>query len=200
MKTIQLGITGGIGSGKSVVCRILETMGFPVYDADTEAKKILLDAEASTKIKKLLGEKAYLPDGSPDRKYMADCIFSEPALRNAINEIIHPLVRKHYHNWVAKNSEASIVVKEAAIMFESGAYVDMDFIAAVVAPLELRKNRIRKRDQKSDEAIESIIASQLPEKELIERSDFVIHNDEKHLLHTQIFQMLDKIQPEKRLR
>ncbi len=195
MKSVQLGITGGIGSGKSVVCRILETMGIPVFDADTEAKKILIEKEASFKIKKLLGEKAYLPDGNPDRKYMAECIFSEPALRNAINEIVHPLVRQHYHTWVAKNSDVPIVAKEAAIMFESGAYVDMDFIAAVVSPLELRKNRIRIRDQKSDEAIESIIASQLPEKELIERSDFVIHNDEKQLLHTQILQMLHKIQP-----
>ncbi|MBK8874737.1 MAG: dephospho-CoA kinase [Bacteroidetes bacterium] len=195
MKSVQLGITGGIGSGNLWFAGFLKQWVFLFMTPTQKPRKSLIEKEASSKIKKLLGEKAYLPDGNPDRKYMAECIFSEPALRNAINEIVHPLVRQHYHTWVAKNSDVPIVAKEAAIMFESGAYVDMDFIAAVVAPLELRKNRIRKRDQKSDEAIESIIASQLPEKELIERSDFVIHNDEKQLLHTQILQMLHKIQP-----
>lgn len=194
MKPILAGITGGIGSGKSVVAKIVKTMGFRVYDADDEAGKILeTDPEVKASVNNLIGEKSFLPDGSPDRQYISSVVFNEPVKLQALNSIIHPAVQLHFRNWVAKFSYNEILFKEAAIMFESGSYKEMDCVIAVFAPEQLRIQRVKLRDQKSEEQIRKIISKQLAAEELMQRSDYVIQNDEIHLVIPQVLDVLNKI-------
>lgn len=194
MKPIQLGITGGIGSGKSVVCAILQTLGFPVFNSDLEARLLLSNNPKVVKnVKQLLGDSAYLSDGQPDRKYIAGRIFQNEDLLNQLNSILHPEVRATYHSWVANLQHHRLVVKEAAIMFESGAWVDLDHIAAVVAPLPLRVKRIMQRDRKTESEIMLVVNRQMAESELIKRSSRIIINDDQQLLMPQILKMLEEL-------
>ena len=194
MKPIQLGITGGIGSGKSVVCEILKTLGFPVFNSDLESRMLLSNNPKVVKnVKQLLGNAAYLTDGQPDRKYIAEQVFQNGELLNQLNSILHPEVRVAYQSWVASRLHHRLVVKEAAIMFESGAWVDLDHIVAVVAPLPLRINRIMQRDHKTEAEIMLVVNRQMAENELIQRSNRIIVNDDQQLIMPQILQMLEEL-------
>jgi dephospho-CoA kinase len=194
MKPILAGITGGIGSGKSVVAKIVTTMGYRVYDADDEAGKILEnDPAVIDSVKKLIGENAYSGNGLPDRRLISSVVFNEPDKLQALNSIIHPAVNTHFHNWVAKFSSDEILFKEAAIMFESGSYRSMNCIIAVTAPEHVRIQRVMLRDQKTEAQVRLIINKQLPEEELIRKSDYIILNDEKHMVTTQVLEIINKI-------
>lgn len=194
MKPIQLGITGGIGSGKSVVCAILKTLGFPVFNSDLESRMLLSNNPKVVKnVKQLLGNAAYLTDSQPDRKYIAEQVFQNGELLNQLNSILHPEVRVAYQSWVASRLHHRLVVKEAAIMFESGAWVDLDHIVAVVAPLPLRINRIMQRDHKTEAEIMLVVNRQMAENELIQRSNRIIVNDDQQLIMPQILQMLEEL-------
>jgi dephospho-CoA kinase len=194
MKPLQLGITGGIGSGKSVVCEILKTLGFPVFNSDLESRMLLSNNPKVVKnVKQLLGNAAYLTDGQPDRKYIAEQVFQNGELLNQLNSILHPEVRIAYQSWVACRLHHRLVVKEAAIMFESGAWVDLDHIVAVVAPLPLRINRIMQRDHKTEAEIMLVVNRQMAENELIQRSNRIIVNDDQQLIMPQILQMLEEL-------
>ena len=195
MRPLKLGITGGIGSGKSVVCRIFKEIGIPVYDADQEAKILLKsDPEIVSAVKQLIGKEAYDPSGSPNRAFISSVVFSSPEKLEALNNIIHPAVRKNFLEWVDANAEKKIVVKEAAIMFESGAWKDMDFIAVVVAPEACRIARVLKRDSKNEKQIKAIIDQQLPEAELIKRADFVVVNNDHQLVMPQILSLIEELE------
>ena len=196
MNTIQLGITGGIGSGKSVVCKMLSVMGIPVYDADTEAKLILENnADVIRQVKSLFGDNSYTEAGVANRAFIAATVFNNDEKLQKLNQIIHPAVQNHYREWVKDHQQHPIVVKEAAIMFESGSYKDMNFVAAVVAPESIRLERVVQRDGKTASQVRAIMAKQLSEDELKKRSDFIILNDNKHLVTTQILTILEKIKP-----
>jgi dephospho-CoA kinase len=170
-----IGLTGGIGSGKSTIAKHLEQMGIPVYIADLEAKKILDSEAVISKIIDVFG-KDILENKKIDRKKLSNIVFQQPEKLQILNDIIHPEVAIHFKNWIAENQDASIVVKEAAILFESGSYKDCDKIILVTAPKEVRIQRVMKRDKLSRESIESRMANQWSEEKKEALSDFIIVN------------------------
>jgi len=182
-----VGITGGIGSGKSVVSMIFRQLGIPVYDSDAEAK-LLYDKfpELRNAVRVQISEDAFDANGKLDRKKLAEIVFQFPEKLEILNQLVHPLVKKDFQDWVQKNQEAAYLVKEAAILFESGAYSDCDKVITVVAPRDLRVHRVRERDRKTKAEIEAIMDRQSGDEEKIKRSDFVIQNDEKELILPQV--------------
>ena len=192
----KIGITGGIGSGKSVVGQILEAMHFPVYYSDQQSK-ILVDTDLIIReeLIKLLGTKVYL-DGKLNRPFLTQQLFSNDDLRLKINQIIHPKVREAFTNWVNKQS-SNLVFNEAAILFETGAYQLMDYNILVTAPLELKIDRVLKRDNIAINEIQERISKQWSDEEKIPLADFVIVNDEVKPLLQQIEAILIKVKSKK---
>jgi len=191
---IRVGITGGIGSGKSTVCKVFELLNVPVYYSDLEAKLILeTDPGVLQALNKTFGPAVLDAKKKPDRKKIAAVVFSDKKKLEELNAIIHPAVGKHFEEWCKKNADAPFILKEAAILFESGAYRQVDKVIMVTAPLELKIARIMKRDRLSKEEIEKRINSQLSDEEKAERSDFVIRNDETVLLTPQILEVHRKL-------
>lgn len=171
-----IGLTGGIGSGKTTVGKWFAENGIPVYDSDTEAKLLIKENdELRLKISSLLGDEAY-EDGVYNRKFVAAKVFSNPRLLEKLNEIVHPAVFEHFHNWV-KNQKSEFIIKEAAILFESGSYKDCDLIISVVAKEELRIERVVKRDGLDPNQVRDRIRTQWTDELRIKHSDFVINND-----------------------
>lgn len=194
-----VGITGGIGSGKSVVSMVFRQLGIPVYDSDAEAK-LLYDKfpELRDAVRKQIAEEAFDSNGKLDRKKLAEIVFQFPEKLEILNQLVHPLVKKDFQNWVQKHPEAAYVVKEAAILFESGAYSDCDKVITVVAPRELRIQRVRERDRKTKSEIEAIMDRQSNDEEKIKRSDFVIQNDEKELILPQVLAIHESLSKEEK--
>ena len=192
----KIGITGGIGSGKSVVGQILEAMHFPVYYSDQQSK-ILVDTDLVIReeLIKLLGTEVYL-DGKLNRPFLSHQLFSNDELRLKINQIIHPKVREAFTNWVSKQS-SNLVFNEAAILFETGAYKSMDYNILVTAPLELKIERVLKRDNITINEIQDRISKQSSDEEKIPLADFVIVNDEVKPLLQQIEAILIKVKSKK---
>ncbi len=190
-KPFQIGITGGIGSGKSIVCKIFSCLGTPVYDADSRAKSIMTtDGILIGQIKKEFGDLAYLPDGSLDRAYLSRVIFENQKKRNLLNEMVHPRVAADTDLWLDQNQKATYVVREAALLIESGAFQRVDKVVLVTAPEELRIKRVLARDpHRLREEIRKIIATQMPEEEKKGVADIVVYNDESQLLVPQILQL-----------
>ena len=194
-----VGITGGIGSGKSVVSMVFRQLGIPVYDSDAEAK-LLYDKfpELRDAVRKQIAEEAFDSNGKLDRKKLAEIVFQFPEKLEILNQLVHPLVKMDFQNWVQKHPEAAYVVKEAAILFESGAYSDCDKVITVVAPRELRVQRVRERDRKTKAEIEAIMDRQSGDEEKIKRSDFVIQNDEKELILPQVLAIHESLSKEEK--
>lgn len=185
-----VGITGGIGSGKSVVCKVFEQLGIPVYEADSAAK-LLYDKypELKQSIKELVSEDAIDKNGNINKKKLAEIVFNDDEKLAVLNKLVHPLVKLDFKNWVESHKGFPYLIKEAAILFESGANKDCDIVITVVSPIELRVERVRQRDKKTKAEIEAIISRQLSEEELIKRSDFVIYNDEKQMVIPQVLKV-----------
>ncbi len=184
---IKVGITGGIGSGKTTVCKVFELLGVPVYNADDEAKQILdSNEEVKEKILNIFGIELLNDKGKIDKKKLASFVFNNKEKLEKLNFLVHPAVRQHFENWLKQHSAKKYILKEAAILFESGAYKLVDKVIMVTAPLELKINRTMQRDKISREQVEQRINNQLSDEEKIKRSQFVIHNDEMQLLIPQI--------------
>jgi len=183
---IKVGITGGMGSGKSTVCRIFDTLQIPVYYADDRARHLMEEnPELRKKIADAFGADVY--DGKIlQRKVLAEKVFNYPQELEKLNALVHPAVRADAENWMQKHRDYPYVIKEAALLFESGSYRDLDFIITVTAPVELRIQRILARDGISREEVEARINRQWPEEEKVKRSRWVIVNDEKNLLIPQV--------------
>lgn len=183
--TLKVGITGGIGSGKSTVCKTLEMLGFPVYFADIEARKITENnPEVIAAISGLFGTDIYV-SGNLNRKRVASMVFNDKLLLEQLNSIVHPAVANHFDMWVAK-SESSIVFKEAAILFESGAYKQLNKNVVVIAPETVRINRVINRDAVTFDDVKKRMANQFPQEKLIAMADYVIDNDCDKLIVPQI--------------
>lgn len=183
---LKIGITGGIGTGKSTVCRIFETLGIPVFYADQEAKNLSTqDAAVVHAIKKIFGEDIYA-GGALRSKEVAAIVFQEPAKLAQLNAIIHPAVRLKFESWVMQQKEAPYVLKEAALIYESGSDTLLNAVIVVTAPEKLRIERIAKRDQLPAEAIRSRMKNQWPEDEKIKRAKFIINNDEQRMIIPQV--------------
>ena len=182
---LRIGITGGIGSGKSTVSKILQTMGYPVFNSDDQAKKILFQSkDLHDKLKEIFGEEIIV-NGIPDKVSLAKIVFSSKEKLKMLNELIHPLVRISFDEWILKQ-KSKIVIKEAAILIESGAYKECDKIIVVKSPEELRIKRVMKRDSVTEEEVKMRMKNQLSSNELMKFADFVIENDESHALLPQI--------------
>jgi len=187
-----IGITGGIGSGKSVLSSLLEIWGVPVYIADTESKRLtntspLIRAQLTS----LLGPDIYR-DGQIDRTRLAASIFSSPTLLAQVDAIIHPEVFRHFSAWVAAQSVPLCGI-ESAILFESGFYRSVDAVVMVYAPLSLRIARAAARDGVDDENIRRRIRNQMDEEEKKRQSHYIIYNDGRQALIPQLLALLDQL-------
>src|SRR5690606_22408054 len=170
-----VGLTGGIGSGKTTVAKQFQALGIPVYIADDEAKKLMNRSKIiKRKLIALFGDEAY-KDNTLNRPFLADKIFNNADNLKKMNAVVHPKVAAHFKNWLKKQI-APYVLKESAILFENGAYKDCDLIITVTAPLELRKKRLLKRDNTTLEKIQAIINNQWSDEAKILKSHFVITN------------------------
>lgn len=188
---MNIGVTGGIGSGKSIVCKLFACLDIPVYDADSRAKWLTNNDPAIRKaIIQLLGEESYTLDGEYNRPYVSSKVFKNPDLLKKLNGIIHPAVGKDTDEWLERNSDFPYVIKEAAIMNKAGDNNNLDFVIVVTAPVELRLSRIRSRDKNRSEAeIRSIIERQISDEERDEIADFMINNGENVALIPQVLKL-----------
>ncbi len=187
-----IGVTGGIGSGKSTVCRIFQHLGYSVYSADDRAKAVMVSYKPLVKqLKELFGEEAYFPDGSLNRKWIGAQVFSNKEKLQALNSLVHPAVHRDFHQWVEKlklSYHKSFVLYEAAILFESGGKDRVNGVITVFAPKTLRIQRVVSRDRVSPEQVEARMNNQWPDHKKLALADFVIYNDEKHMLIPQVFE------------
>lgn len=172
---VVVGLTGGIGSGKTTVAKMFEEFGVPVYIADVEAKLLMNRSKIiKRKLKQLLGHEAYV-DEKLNRPYIASKIFNDKELLQKINAIVHPKVASHFKRWIKKQS-APYIIKEVAILFENGSYKDCDYTITVTASKEEKIERVIKRDNSSKEKVIAIMNNQWSDVQRIELSDFVIKN------------------------
>lgn len=185
---IKVGITGGIGSGKSVVARLFEILGVPVYYADDAAKRIMNSSGIiRSSLVKQFGEETY-SGNLLNRAWLAAKVFNSPEQLQVLNSIVHPVVIGDAAAWI-EQQKAAIVMKEAAIFFESGSYTEMDYMIGVYAPKELRIQRVMSRDGADAAAVENRISHQMNEEEKMKRCDFVLHNDEAQMLIPQVISL-----------
>ena len=190
---LTVGITGGIGSGKSTVCRVFELLDVPVFYADVEARKLQDEnSDVRAAMISLLGKEVYSVDGL-NRKLVAEKVFSDKNLLVQLNKIIHPATINAFLKWKENYADNPYLLKEAAILFESASNIGLGKIIVVTAPEELRINRIMKRDTISREQIIARITNQLSEEEKIARADFVIENDEKQAIIPQVMKVHEQL-------
>ncbi len=188
----RIGITGGIGSGKSVISEIFSCLNIPTYNADNESKRLITTEKSLIKaLKGILGDEIYTQEGL-NKKKMAQMIFSDKKLLEQVNAIIHPAVIKDFIIW-SKSQKSDIVACETAILFESGMDQYVDATITVTAPLDVRIERCKKRDHATEEEIKARIANQMEEDERICKSDYTILNDNKTAILPQIREIIEKI-------
>ncbi|MEI7523168.1 MAG: dephospho-CoA kinase [Mariniphaga sp.] len=189
----KIGITGGIGSGKTTVCEIFKLLGIPIFHADQEAKYLQNnDLIIKNQIIKLFGEDIYTSEEILDRQKLATIIFNNKQALFAINEIIHPAVRQRFQNWTEKFQAVPYSLYEAAILFESGYASDFDLNILVLANEKLRIERVINRDGTTEEIVKQRIRNQIPDNEKIKLADFIIENNADNLLIPQILK-IDKL-------
>lgn len=174
-KSKIIGLTGGIGSGKTTVANYIKSLGIPVYISDVEAKKVMESPQILSKIQTAFNDNI-VTDNKLDREKLAAIVFNQPEKLKELNAIVHPAVKIHFENWIQQHKNEPLLIKEAAILFESGSYKDCDAIIAVVAPLETRIERVIKRDATTREKIMQRINNQLSDDDRIARSQYVITN------------------------
>jgi dephospho-CoA kinase len=174
---LKAGITGGIGSGKTIVCQVFTTLGIPVFYAD-EAARYLMENDVALMhdIAELLGEDVYIK-GKLDRAKVSAIIYNQPGKLAQINALVHPATISYSHQWIQQQT-APYIIKEAAIFFESGSYSEMDIMIGVRAPLLLRVKRAMDRSNLSSEQVMAIVSKQMDEDEKMKRCDYVINNDD----------------------
>jgi dephospho-CoA kinase len=199
---LKVGLTGGIGAGKSIVAAIFRQLNAPVYDADSSAKRLMNEDEnIKVKIIHLFGNEAYI-DGKLNRSFIAAQVFADKSKLELLNNIVHPATIKDAEEWFIKQ-ERPYAIKEAALLFESGSAEGLDYVIGVTAPILLRLRRSMLRDKVSKEQIEDRMKNQIEDEIKMRLCDFVIHNDEKQLIIPQILKIhktLLEISKEKHLK
>ena len=186
---LKIGITGGIGTGKSMVCRIFELLQIPVYDSDLRAKHVMAHNEVlKQELIQAFGPETFNEQGL-NRVYLGSLVFPDPEKLALLNRLVHPHVKQDFIDWTAAQN-APYVLKEAALMFETEAWRQVDQMITVFAPLEVRLERLQKRDTHRTKAdILHIIGKQLPEEEKVKRADHVIYNDDSQLVIPQVLKL-----------
>ena len=190
-KPLEIGITGGIGTGKSVVCEIFKVLGIPVYYADDRARELMMEDQKIIKaLKRTFGGESYLKTGELNRKFLAQNVFNDEVKLKTINSIVHPSVAEDFERWSENNWNYLYIMKEAALLVESGSYKTLDFLVIVTAPKTLRIQRVLKRDQhRTEEDVRLIISKQLSDEDKMLKSQFRIINDGKSLLIPQVLKI-----------
>ncbi len=182
---LKVGLTGGIGSGKSTAAQIFEVLGVPVYYADIEARRLMNeDTELKKEISHILGERAYVNE-ILDRKYVASIVFSDPSKLEQLNSIVHPATKKDSENWMHRQS-TPYAIHEAALVFEAKVSDRLDYVIGVSSPLELRIKRATERDKVNRDEILKRMHQQFDEEDKMSRCDFILVNDEQQLLIPQV--------------
>lgn len=187
-----IGLTGGIGSGKTTISNYFLSLGIPVYIADTESKKLLDHSDINKQIREEFGDSVF-ENAKVSREKLAQTVFNDKSKLNALNAIIHPAVREHFERWLMDQKDAPIVIKEAAILFESGSYVDCDKIITVITPLENRIERVMLRDNLSRKNVLQRIQNQWTDAQRISKSDYIIENLNSEVARLQADQILKKL-------
>ena len=191
-KQIKVGITGAIGAGKTFVSSIFEKLGFPVFNSDIEAKKCMQsDVYLIEQIKVVFGDKVY-ENNILQKNILSEIIFNDNDKLKSLNHLIHPVVSKNFINWCG-NQNSDIIIKEAAILFESGSNNILDKIICVSAKEDIRIKRVMSRDKCDKDHVLSIMSKQMTQKQKEKLSDFIITNDDKKLLLRQIVDVIKKI-------
>ncbi len=189
---LRIGLTGGIGSGKSTVAQLFELLGIPVYYADDAAKELMnTDEELKAAIKKNFGEAAY-KDDQLDRQYLASVVFNDPVRLDLLNSLVHPATIRDAEQWMKKQTTA-YTIKEAALLFESRSDKHLDYIIGVSAPEKIRVERVMKRDAVTWEEVMQRLSKQIDEEEKMKRCDFILINDETQLLIPQVLELHQKL-------
>lgn len=183
---LKVGLTGGIGSGKSTVAGIFTLLGVPVFIADHRAQVLMQDSTMRDEIKSLIGSQAYDSHGAPDRSFIAARVFQDSALLEALNAIIHPAVRNDFETWCGQFSDKAYVIQEAAILFESGGAELMHENILVWAPEDLRLSRVMDRDNVSKAEVQARMGHQWSDDRKVALSQFIILNDDNHGLIRQV--------------
>ena len=174
---VKVGLTGGIGSGKTTVSNFLLEYGIPVYNSDSQGKKLMnTNLELINDIVNIFGESVY-NNGILNTNLLSSIVFSDPEKIKQLNNLVHPKVAEDFNQWVGKNNNQPILIKEAAILIESGAYLNMDKIILVISKKSNRINRVSKRDNSDFESIEKRINFQLTDDEKIQYADYIIENN-----------------------
>lgn len=191
---IKIAITGGIGSGKSYISHLLETMDVPVYNADNEAKRLMVSDEGIRReLIALLGKEVYDKEGALNKPLLASYLFSSPEHVRQINAIIHPRVREDFIRWIGELKECEIAGMESAILYEAGFENTVDAVVMVYAPLELRVKRAMQRDNATEQQVRARILAQLDDEEKRSRADFTVLNDGTVLLLPQLTQVIEEL-------
>ena len=194
-KSLLIGLTGGIGSGKTTVAKIFTSLGYPVFNSDTEAKNIVNNnAEAIVEIKRAFGD--VYQDGVLNSKKIANLVFKNKEALQQLNAIVHPKVKTAFENWVSKHKEHNILLKEAAILFETEGYKLLDATILVVAPEKIRIKRVMSRDRIEEEAVKNRIQNQLSDEKKKLLAQYVIVNDDENLLIPQVLEIVQQIKGE----
>ena len=189
---VRVGLTGGIGSGKSTVAQVFEVLGIPVYYADTEAKRMMNENdELKASIIDTFGEQAYSTEGL-NRKYIASIVFSDPQKLEALNAIVHPATKKDGENWMQRQT-TPYAIHEAALIFEAKVNERLDYVIGVSSPAELRLKRAMQRDHVTTGEIQKRMSRQLDEDVKMSKCDFILFNDEVQMLVPQVLLLHEKL-------
>ncbi|MBC8510609.1 MAG: dephospho-CoA kinase [Cryomorphaceae bacterium] len=189
----KIGLTGGIGVGKTYVSKIFQKMGIPIFNADEQAKKCMVDdANLKAAVQLAFGENMYLK-GVLQKEALAKIVFNNTEALAELNALVHPIVKQKFEDWCSLQS-TSMVIKEAAILFESDAHLGLDSVVCVSSPENLRIERVQKRDGSSVEQIQSRISKQMPQAEKEELADFLIVNDQVQLLLPQVLAIIKEME------
>jgi dephospho-CoA kinase len=189
---LRIGLTGGIGSGKSTVAKIFETLGIPVYYADDASKKLMNEnEELKAAIQKNFGSATYT-DGKLNRKHLSALVFNDPEKLALLNSIVHPATIKDAEDWMQTQS-SPYAIKEAALIFESGSQENLDKVIGVYAPTVIRINRVMQRDNVTSDEVVSRMNKQIDEKIKMRLCNYIITNDEQQLLIPQVLQLDTKL-------
>jgi dephospho-CoA kinase len=186
-----IGLTGGIGSGKTTVAKYFASKGIPVYIADEAAKDIMNDKEVVQEVQTIFSEHVIQENGLLDRNAIRELVFNDKSKLDQLNKIIHPKVKNDFENWLKKNKKAKFIIKEVAILFETNGQKYCDATILVTAPIETRIMRVLERDSTSRENILQIIKNQLPEEEKIELATYIIENVNLNITYKKVDNLIE---------
>ena len=188
-----IGLTGGIGSGKSTVAKLFETMGCAIYNSDEKAKELYFNTSVKAQVISLLGNESYLSDHEINKDYISKKVFSDTQLLHQLNKIIHPAVKEDFTNFQSKFSPETIIIKETALLFETGIYKELDYSILVTAPVFIKIARVIKRSNVTKEDVEKRMLTQWTDKRKSPLATFIIVNDNNQALIPQVLQIIKKL-------